>query len=367
MGYVPVSGGAERPPGERGENMARLTRSPATMQDVASLAGVSKKTVSNVLAGYKHVSSEMHKRVMAAVGELGYEINVSARNLRVGRTRVLGLAIPELSQAYFAELADAVIRFAGDRGYAVLIEQTISDGGSEVSSAAAMRKHSIDGLIYSPLSFAPDDTARLDTEFPLVILGDQVRGSLADHVTMSNVAAMRAATEHVLDLGRQRVALIGANPDGPVGTGASRLTGYVDALVGRGFDVDPALVISATVWHRTFGVDAIERLLESGVDFDAVVCFNDALALGAMHALQRSGVFIPDDVCVVGFDDIEDSSFATPSLTTVSPRRDDIARTAVELVLDQIEGDTHREAPRKVEIGFDLMVRESTAGPSPRP
>jgi DNA-binding LacI/PurR family transcriptional regulator len=342
--------------------MARPVRSAATMQDVAELAGVSKKTVSNVLSGYEHVSTQMRERVMVAVGELGYEINVSARNLRVGRTRVLGLAIPELSQAYFAELADAVIRFAGDRGYAVLIEQTITDGASEVSTAAAMRKHSIDGLIYSPLSFAPDDASHLETEFPLVILGDQVKGSIADHVTMSNVAAMRAATDHVLDLGRRRIAAIGANPEGPVGTGASRLEGYSQALRGRGIEPDPALIVSAAVWHRTYGVEAVERLLAAGTEFDAVVCFNDALALGALHALQRAGRRVPEDVCVVGFDDIEDSAYATPSLTTVSPRRDEIARTAVDLLVDQIEGEGAPDEPVAVEIGFTLVVRESSAG-----
>ncbi len=300
---------------------------------------------------------------MAAVTELGYEVNVSARNFRVGRSQVLGLAVPELSQAYFAELADAVIRFAGARGYAVLIEQTISDGATEVSTAAAMRKHSIDGLIYSPLSFAPADPAHLDTEFPLVVLGDAVDGSFADHVSMSNAAAVRAATEHVLDLGRHRVAFVGANPKGPVGTGALRLEGYTEALRGRGIELDPELIVSASVWHRTYGVEAVERLIASGTEFDAVVCCNDALALGAMHALQRSGRAIPDDVCVVGFDDIEDSAYATPSLTTVSPQRDELAKAAVDLLIDQIEGEP-QDVPREIRIGYDLIVRESTGSQS---
>ncbi|KQX07733.1 MULTISPECIES: LacI family DNA-binding transcriptional regulator [unclassified Leifsonia] len=331
------------------------------MQDVAGLAGVSAKTVSNVLSGYEHVSPQMRERVLAAVAELGYEINVSARNLRVGRTRVIGLALPELSQAYFAELADSVIRFAGERNYAVLIEQTIADDVTEVSTAAAMRKHSIDGLIYSPLSFAADDAEHLESEFPLVILGDPVDGSIADHVTMANEAAMRGATEHLLDLGRTRIAAIGANPEGPVGTGASRLRGYMEALRSHGITPEPGLIVSAPVWHRTNGVEAVERLIASGAEFDAIVCFNDALALGAMHALQRAGRRIPYDVSVVGFDDIEDSAYATPSLTSVSPRRDDIARIALDLLIDQIEGN-ERDRPRVVEVGFTLVERESSAG-----
>lgn len=332
------------------------------MQDVAQLARVSVKSVSNVLSGYAHVSTKLRDRVMVAVSELDYEINISARNLRVGRTHVLGLAVPELSQAYFAELADSVIRAAGARGYTVLIEQTMADPSIEINAIVAMRKHSIDGLIYSPLALGADDVHRLDVDFPLVVLGERVAGSRADHVTMSNEAAMRAATDHILALGRRRIAVIGARPDGPVGTGESRLRGYTNALTNHGIEVDPALVVTAALWHRANGVKAMDRLLASGVPFDAVVCFNDALALGAMRSLHRGGRRIPEDVAVVGFDDIEDSAYSTPSLTTVSPRRDDIARSAVDLLVDRIEGLTMRTAPEQVEIGYALVIRESSAG-----
>ncbi len=332
------------------------------MQDVARLAGVSVKTVSNVLSGYEHVSTRMHDRVMAAVDELDYKINASARNLRVGRTRVIGLAVPELSQAYFAELADAIIRAASARGYTVLIEQTVAQGTDEISSIAQMRKHSIDGLIYSPLTLGPSDAEQLETDFPLVVLGEPLPGSSAHHVAMSNLAAMRAATEHLLEGGRRRIAVIGAHPEGPVGTGATRLEGYRAALRERGIEVDPRLVMTAALWHRGFGVDATERLIRSGVEFDAVLCFNDALALGAMRALQRNGLRIPDDVAVVGFDDIEDSAFSTPTLTTVSPQRDEIARTAVDTLIALIEQPPGVAPPHLVETGFALVVRESTAG-----
>jgi DNA-binding LacI/PurR family transcriptional regulator len=332
------------------------------MQDVARLAGVSVKTVSNVLAGYEHVSAKMHERVMAAVSELNYEINVSARNLRVGRTRVLGLAVPELSQAYFAELADSVIRAAGERGYTVLIEQTVTQGEREVSAIGTMRKHSIDGLIYSPLTLEVDDLAQLEVDFPLVVLGERIPGSSAHHVTMSNRQAMREATEHLIRLGRRKIAVVGAHPDGPVGTGASRLQGYHDALLNASIHPDPSLVMDAALWHRSYGVDAMDRLVSSGVDFDGVVCFNDALALGAMRSLQRHGLRIPEDVAVVGFDDIEDSRFSTPSLTTVSPERDEIARIAVDMLVRMVDGGLSGSPAQLVETGFNLVVRESSAG-----
>jgi len=168
--------------------------------------------------------------------------------------------------------------------------------------------------------------------------------------------------EHLIRLGRRRIAVIGAHPDGPVGTGASRLQGYHDALMHAGIEPTPSLVMDAALWHRSYGVEAMDRLLDSGVHFDGVVCFNDALALGAMRALQRRGFRIPEDVAVVGFDDIEDSQFSTPSLTTVSPERDEIARTAVDMLVRMVDGGLGRLPAQLVETGFNLVVRESSAG-----
>ena len=154
--------------------MSRAEGNAPTMQDVAALANVSSKTVSNVLGDYKQVKPETRARVMAAVDELGYQINVAARNLRSGRTRVLGLAVPELSQAYFAELADAVIRAASARGYTVFIEQTSAQRSTEIETIVGMRRYAIDGLIFSPLALGPEDAAYLDVDFPLVVLGERI-------------------------------------------------------------------------------------------------------------------------------------------------------------------------------------------------
>ncbi|WP_241990436.1 MULTISPECIES: LacI family DNA-binding transcriptional regulator [Cryobacterium] len=340
--------------------------SPATMQDVARLAGVSVKTVSNVLSGYEHVSTRMHDRVMSAVTELDYEINISARNLRSGRTKVIGLAVPELSQAYFAELADAVIRAAKAHDYTVLIEQTSTDN-DEIATVAAMRRHAIDGLIFSPIALGPGDVSGLSVDFPVVVLGDWVEGSPADHITLPNTAAIRTATEHLLDLGRRRIAVVGAHPEGPVGTSALRFNGYAEALTARGLEISPELVAEVPLWHRADGAAAVTQLLSAGTDFDGVVCFNDALALGALSALQLAGLRVPEDVAVVGFDDIEDARFSSPALTTISPGREELARLAVDRVLARIEAGRDAAESVHVEVGYSLEVRASTVSPSAKP
>lgn len=334
---------------------------PATMQDVAALAKVSVKTVSNVLADYEHVSAKMRERVMAAVSELNYEINVSARNLRTGRTQVIGLAVPELSQAYFAELADAIIRAAKERGYTVLIEQTTTGGPDEIATVAAMRRHAVDGVIFSPFALDSGDLGNLDLDFPVVILADRDAGSPADHVIMPNAAAIKAATDHLIDSGRSRIAVIGANPHDPIGTAALRFRGYAESLREHGREVDDDLVCSVPLWHRADGAAAVEALIARGAPFDAVVCFNDALALGAMSSLQRLGRRVPEDVAVVGFDDIEDSRFSTPTLTTISPGREETARKAVDSLVGRIEHPSARSEPTDATVDFHLVVRGSSA------
>lgn len=332
-------------------------RSPPTMSDVAALASVSKKTVSNVLAGYEHVSDRTRDRVLAAVDELGYELNVSARNFRAGRSRVIGLAIPELRQAYFAELADAVIRAAGAVGYTVLIEQTVG-GARESDAITRMREHSIDGVIYSPLAVRPGDRESLDARFPLVVLGEAVTASSATFITMSNADAFREATDHLLRAGRRSVAFVGAEPSGPVETAHERLRGYDEALAAAGIARRADLVVPTALWHRADGAEAARALLDAGVAVDGLVCCNDALALGAMSALQLAGRRVPEDVAVVGFDDIEEAAYATPALTTVSPDLDHVAETAVRALVEQVEGTAEGQA-RVLRPPFRLVVRAS--------
>lgn len=316
--------------------MSEGHRSPPTMSDVAAVAGVSKKTVSNVLAGYEHVSARTHERVMAAVEQLGYELNVSARNFRSGRSRVLGLAVPELRQAYFAELADSVIRAAGAVGYTVLIEQTTS-GEQEPDAITRMREHSIDGIIYSPLAVRPGDAPALDVKFPLVVLGEPIEHSDATFITMSNADAFRDATEHLIGAGRRSIAFVGADPEGPVRTATERLHGYEAALTAHGLPFRSELVVTTPLWHRADGAAAAEHLLAAPFPIDALVCCNDALALGAMSALQLAGRAVPAEVAVVGFDDIEESAYATPALTTVSADLDRVATAAVKMLVGQLE------------------------------
>lgn len=331
-----------------------------TMHDVAARAGVSIKTVSNVVNGYEHIRPTTRARVEQAIVELGYQVNLSARNLRRGRTDLIGLAVPELSLPYFAELADSVIRAAEERGQTVLIEQTGGDRQRELAVLSGSRRHLTDGLIYSPLALGPQDAHLVAVDYPIVLLGERIFGAPVDHVTMNNVEAARAATRHLLDLGRTRIAVIGAHEGEAVGSAALRMEGYRLALADAGLSVDPRLVAEAGLWHRATGAEAMSRLLDSGVELDAVFGLNDALALGALHTLHLRRIDVPGEVAVIGFDDVEETAYASPTLSTVAPGREQIASTAVDLLLARV-GRVDPDRPfQRVVADFAVVAREST-------
>jgi DNA-binding LacI/PurR family transcriptional regulator len=336
----------------------------ATIKDVALAAGVSIKTVSNVINDYRHIRADTKQRVMDAIADLGYIPNMSARSLRSGKTGVIGLAVPELSLSYFAELADAVIKAAEGRGLKVLIEQTGGDRARELEIISSPRLQMTDGLLFSPLGMSNEDAHHLQVNFPLVLLGERIFGGPTDHVTMSNVESARAATAHLISKGRRRIAVVGGHEGEIIGSAGLRLRGYKQALQEAGIPFDAALVGYTTLWHRSNGAVSMRELLESGVEFDAVFGLNDTLALGAMRVLQEAGRKIPDDVAVIGFDDLDEGKYSLPTLSTIDPGRTEIADTAVRVLQDRIAGPESGLPPRLYEARFRVVERESTALPS---
>ncbi|MGH8775204.1 MAG: LacI family DNA-binding transcriptional regulator [Jiangellaceae bacterium] len=331
------------------------------LRDVAARAGVSIKTVSNVVNGYPHVSARTRARVEQTVAELNYRPNIAARNLRQARSGVIALAVPEVDMPYFAELARSVIKAAAAHGWTVLIDQTDGRRDNEQMVLAGIRDHLIDGLIFSPLALGPELLAERTDSTPLVLLGERVEAGPADHVAIDNVAAARAVTQHLLALGRLRIAAIGDQRQASGETARLRLTGYRLALEAAGVPYDPRLVVPARTYHRADGARAMRRLLAIDQPPDAVFCFNDLLALGALRTLHEHGKRVPQDVAVAGVDDIEDGRFSVPSLTTVSPDKEAIAEHAVSMLAARLAGDDAVE-PRDVRAPFTLQVRESTVG-----
>lgn len=329
-----------------------------TMNDVARAAGVSLKTVSNVLNDYEFIRPATKQKVQDAIAELGYQANLTARSLRSGKTYMLGLVLSDLSAPYYAELAARLMKAATQRGYRVLVEQSDAEEQAELNALQGPFRQLTDGLLFTPLAIDADAVASRVGSKPLVMLGEHVMDPRFDLVTMKNGEAAAAITAHLLRSGRRRIAVLGASPEETTGSAGLRLTGYRLALEEAGVPFDPALVTPAE-WRRDTGAAALANLLDSGVQFDAVFGLNDVLALGAMHELLIRGVRVPQDVAVAGFDDIDEARFASPSLTTVSPGMDEIAERSVALLLDRISGKETADQGVHVKAGFELKIRES--------
>ena len=332
------------------------------IKDVAEYAGVSPKTVSNVINDYEHVSEQTRTAVREAIEALGYRVNIAGRQLRQGRTGMITLAVPELDVAYFAELSRHVMDVAGRHGRTVLLHQTGADHERELAALHGFDTQFCDGVILSPLSLLPRDLATRDRRLPVVLLGERSPEGHTDHVGIDNVRAAQDATEHLLARGRRRIAVIGGALRGRQGTDRLRTDGYRAALTAAGVPFDAGLVVPVDAFHWRDGAEAATRLMGSDTPPDALLCLNDHMALGALRALYETGVRVPGEVDVVGFDDIEASRYSVPSLTSVAPDKREIARAAVSLLLERIDSPDPSAPCRDEVVGHRLVVRESSGG-----
>lgn len=325
-----------------------------TMRDVAEHAGVSQRTVSNVVSGAVPVRAETRERVEASIRALGYRTFAPARQLRQGRTSTVALALPRLTEPYFAELAQCVIDRARTHGLRVVVVTTDSLRENEL---AMLRGDQVfaDGVIMSPVALTPDDETPRHPLFPVVLIGDRGLGSAVAHVVPDNRLAVHDAVAHLIGLGRRRIALLGADR-GAAQARAERTAGYRDALTEAGIDVDQELLLPAQ-WNFEDGYAVTAQVLASGVELDALFAMNDTSARGALKALHEARVTVPQQVAVAGFDNTAEAAYHSSGLTTVGPPPDEVARIALEELRAQFEGSA---APTQRVIPHQLIVRGST-------
>lgn len=334
-----------------------------TSADVATEAGVSRTTVSFVLNGRTDVSipAQTRQRVLRAAETLGYHPHAPARQLAGGRSHVLALVLrqtPEqiAADAVLAETLRGLAHAARSQGFRVMVEPLGQDG-PDATYAGLLRAQHADGLIISgPRIDDPQLTALVRDGFPVVLQGD-LPGLDAPSVDVDNVAGARGAVEHLLALGHRRIACITNAP--LVYTAAiERLEGYRQALAAAGIAEDPALITTAD-FDAPSGHAAMVDLL-ARTHFQAVFAASDVVALGAIGALRQAGHRVPDDVSVVGFDDIRLAAFFDPPLTTVRLPAFELGQAAGRALLERVADPA---ATGRVLLPTDLIVRASTAPP----
>ncbi|MFE4194392.1 LacI family DNA-binding transcriptional regulator [Paenarthrobacter sp. NPDC056912] len=331
----------------------------ATVKDVARRAGVSPKTVSNVMNGIVPVSGPTRLRVEQAMQELDYVPNLSARGLRNGRSGVIALALPDLATPFSAEIAQNIVEVAHEQGWIVQIEETGSDPQREQELMTRARSNLIDGLILNPVVL-DESAVKVGIALPPVVLLGEVTQELADRVFVDSFAAARDLTLALAGPGRRRIAALGVNRGRQSATAIQRTRGYEAALQELGIQRDESLLISCESWTPGAAADSLMEYLEEHPLPEALFCFTDSMALGALNTLWKRGLRVPDDIAVAGFDDIVDGRYAVPSLTTVSFDKRAIATEAIRLLTERMADRGHGQ--RLVEVGYSIVERDSSRG-----
>lgn len=333
-----------------------------TLRDVATRAGVSVMTVSNVVRGYRHVSPRMRERVQAAIDELGYRPNLSGRSLATGRSSVLALAVPDLRRPYFAELAHVFARVSTARGYRLLLEETGGTPEGERSVLRDLEAGIVDGVVIQPQALTAAELEGLRRDTPLVFVGEDPRPPTADQVAIDNVAAAEEALAHLVALGRRRIGFLGHEIGSLSRPSELRIEGYRRGLERAGLPFDAALLVGRTAGDAVGAEHALGAALDAGLAVDGLLCRDDLAAVGALRALQLRGFAVPGDVAVIGWDDIEFAASTVPSLTSVAPDTRALGERALELLLERMDDP---ELPgRQVTVGHRIVARESAPAPS---
>lgn len=285
----------------------------------------------------------------------------SAPVARAHRSGLIALAVPHLEEPYFAELSSLLVRGAEARGLAVLIVQTEGEHSREVDVANGIGLPDIDGLIHIPRSLTVADLTRRTSPGPLVLLGEHIEVSPFTHVTIDNRRAARTATEHLLAVGCRRIAYIGRRDARPSDAADRRHAGYLEALVESGITADPALTLQVSAFSAEEGARATAEIVAALPDIDGIVCSNDSVALGALAALAAGGRRVPQDVAVVGIDDIRAARFSVPTLTSVAPDHDQLVDAAFTELERQLTAPLGGNLPvRHITIPARLVKRAST-------
>jgi LacI family transcriptional regulator len=318
-------------------------------------------TVSHVINGTRFVSPERVERVHAAMRELDYTPDATARSLRVGRTDTIGLIIPDNTNPFFAELARWIEDAGFEAGYTTILANSNERPYRERRYIATLLSKRVDGLIITPTAQSDDEAliaSLRNARIPIVVMDRDTALPMADVVLYDDAAGSGDVARHLLDLGHTRFACIAE----PRGLPAERLGGFRRALREAEVTLDDDAVVPGD-FHFAGGREATAELLANGTPFTALFAANDLMAAGAIRALGGHGLCVPRDVSVVGFDDAPIAEMISPPLTTVRQPLRDMAEVSVSLLLARVSSGGGGKPARRV-LGTSLVVRDSTARPA---
>ncbi|HYI13940.1 MAG TPA: LacI family DNA-binding transcriptional regulator [Thermomicrobiales bacterium] len=338
-----------------------------TLNDVAKRANVSKQTISRVVNNKGEVSEATRQRVLEVIREIGYHPNTLARSLVTSRTHVIGLALPNIDQPFFPQIARGVEDAAAEAGYSVFLCNAAGDPMRELQAIERLRGHRVAGIISFSSRLSDDAVEQaIGGLFPVVMANRELLDARGNVIWHGYETGSQLAVEHLIELGRRRIVFLGLEANSNIDSTKQR--GYEAALAAAGLPLAPDLIVrTAGEMGRDFnalaqgGHTAAASLIERGIEFDAIFASNDLPAIGAMHYLTAAGVRIPDDVAVVGFGGASVSGLVTPTLSTILIPLYEMGTTAFSALLDRINHEDHGE--RLVTELPELIVRQSSGRP----
>lgn len=328
-------------------------KSRVTLAQVASLAGVSPTTVSHVLSGKRMVGAVTRGTVQEAIRQLGYRPNNIARSLRTSRSRMVAVVVPDITNPFYSVLTRGLADGVYDAGYGTYVCNTDGLAERETTFLEDVLDRGVDGIVMASANLAASGIGPVEHGTPIVFVGGAFDHPQADLVTADDEVASRVATQHLISRGAVRIAMI----QGPQESGFARDEGYRGALADGGREFDPLLMVRGD-WTRQGGRRAMHTLMAMARRPDAVFCANDLTAIGAVDAARDLRLTIPDDVAVVGFDDVDAATIVSPTLTTMRNPAYEAGCAAGELLLSRMLGQ-YTDIGRTVVLPCPLVRRES--------
>ncbi len=339
--------------------MRRTDSSHVTLRMVAEAAGVSVSTASRVMNDATNVSDGKRVAVKAAAARLGFVLNGIAKALVDGRTRTVGLIAQHFESPFDALLLRGIEENLSRAGYALVVSSGHWNPGEEAHCVQVLRTRQVDGIIVLGGSLDDRFLTGLAAELPIVLTGRDLKAPGLHALRSNDYSGALAATRYLLQLGHRRIAHVAGDSSHP--DSHDRERGYRAALEEAHVAFDPDLVWQGN-YHESSGTEAVESLLQRGIEFTAVFAANDQMAGGATLAVQRHGLCVPEDISIVGFDDLLATKHASPPRTTVNLSVIELGRRAASAMLDLL---SHRR-PNAVAPEPELIVRNSTAPRSAR-
>lgn len=337
--------------------MGRGTGSPSS-RDLAREAGVSQSTVSRFLNNDSRVSERAGQHIEAAMTKLGYTRNAAARTLITGHSKLIGLVVSNITNPFYPELIEAIVGTAAENDYNVILCSTQENPALQLQYLQLMIEHQVDGVILTSTLFGSEEAMMRRMRAPLVQVNRIVDGLPTDTVQLDNVKAGQLATEHLFSLGHSRIGYIGGNAQ--TSTNANRFAGYRAAVERRGETVDEGRVRHGQFTYDS-GYQLALEIFDQPAGSTALVCGDDLVAMGVMDAAMDTGLRVPEDMAVVGFDDVPAASLRPIGLTTIRQPAAEMGRRAVNLVLERILGDADRELV-DVLLRPKLVIRRTCGG-----